>query len=284
MRCGSAPSSCASTRIEGARTLSTSALWCLRVTVAGQCLAAARTAWVAGSEVNDWLFMKAGLPEDITSRIDQFAAGALLAVAASAIVRPIRALLLFSAAWMVAVAFAIWTNPGSMVDDLAPIAHAVRVAAPLGLKLLQPGSGKKLTRSTARASIALWVLLLGVAATFVAHGLEALQHHGKFVDLIIGSAKTWLGWSISQSDAERLLTVIGIQDLILVALLLLRRWLWVAGWMAFWVISTALSRMTSMGGGSWHQSLIRIANGGVPLALFLAWWQLVRPIPTLFKK
>jgi len=228
--------------------------------------------------------MEAGLPENVASLIDQLAAGVLLAVAVSAIVRPIRALLLFSAAWMVAVSFAIWTNPGSTVDDLAPIAHAVRVAAPLGLIFLLPRSGEKLTLGIARTSIALWILLLGAAATFVAHGLEALQHYGRFVDLIIGSAKTWLGWNVSQSNAENLLTAIGIHDLLLAALLLLRRWRWVAGWMALWGFITAFSRVTSTGGADWHQSLIRIANGGVPLALFLAWWQLVRPVPTLFKK
>jgi len=255
----------------------------LRLTVAGQCIAAARNAWFASSEVNGWLFMKAGLPEHIASLADQVAAGVLLAVAASAIVRPIRALLFFNAAWMAAVALAVWDNPGTTVDALAPIAHGVRIAAPLGLALLTLRTGEELGGSSTRATLALWVLLVGVAATFVAHGLEALQHYGRFVDLIIGSAKRWLGWSITQARAEQLLTAIGVQDLILAVMLLSRRWRWVAGWMALWGICTALSRVTSMGGGSWHQSLIRIANGGVPLALFLGWWHLVRPSKALQK-
>ena len=259
-----------------------SSLWCLRITVAGQCLAAARTAWMVPSEINGWLFMKAGMPENVTSLIDQFAAGLLIAVAVSAIVHPVRALLFFSAAWMAALSLALFFDEGTTGDAPAPIAHAVRVAAPLGLMLLLPCPGKKSTPDTVRTSPAIWILLLGVAATFVAHGLEALQHYGRFVDLIIGSAKTWLGMNVSQSDAESLLTAIGVQDLLLAALLLLRRWRWIAGWMAFWGLSTALSRMTS--GGSWHESLIRIANGGVPLALFLGWWHLVRrPSNALFK-
>ena len=84
------------------------------------------------------------------------------------------------------------------------------------------------------------------------------------------------GQRLSQASAEQLLTVIGLQDFILAALLLLRRWRWIAGWMAIWGLATALSRVTSMGVDSWHQSVLRLANGGVPLTLFLAWHHLIR--------
>ena len=121
-----------------------------------------------------------------------------------------------------------------------------------------------------------WLLLLGASSTFIAHGIEAFEHYGRFVDLLIGSASR-VGLRLSQSSAETALTVIGVQDFLLVALLLLRRWRWVAGWMAFWGFATALSRMTTMGSGSWHQTAVRVANGGVPLAIFLAWRPLFRP-------
>ena len=257
-----------------------SLLWCLRITVAGQCLAAARIALAAGSEVNGWLFMVAGLPEDIARLTDQVAAGVLIATAASALFRPIRALLFFDAAWMLAISAAIFTNPGSSMSWLAPLAHGVRYAAPLALALLVTAPGRELSSDSARARLAVWAMLLGAAATFIAHGIEALEHYGRFIDLIIGSAKRWLGWSVSQDLAEQLLTVIGVQDLILAAMLLSRRWRWVAMWMALWGLFTALSRMTAMGGGSWHQTLLRSANAGVPLALFLGWWQLVRTTAT----
>ena len=75
--------------------------------------------------------MVAGLPEHIASLTDQVAAGVLLAVAASAIVRPIRALLFFNAAWMAAVALAVWNNPGTTVDALAPT-PPIEGAKPVG--------------------------------------------------------------------------------------------------------------------------------------------------------
>ncbi len=252
------------------------ALLCLRVSVALQCVAGARSAWVTGSEVNSWLFMTVGLPEATVGRIDQVAAGLLIVVAASALLRPARPLLVLGAAWMTAIAIAIRLNPGEMVDAMAPMAHAVRVAALLGLACLLPGRSAPLARSAAARTVGVWILLIGTAATLAAHGLEALGHHGRFVDLIIGSARRWLGWTLSQSSAEASLTVVGSMDLLLAALLLTRRWRWVAGWMALWGFVTALSRMTAMGGDAWFLSAARAANAGVPLALFLAWWQVVR--------
>lgn len=256
--------------------MSAPALLCLRVSVALQCIAEARNAWVAGSDVNGWLFMRAGLSESTAILTDQVAAILLVAIAASSLFRPLRPLLLLGAAWMAAVALAIWNNPGTTVDSLAPLAHAVRIAAPLGLALLLPEPRKLFNQRPARTSIGVWILLIGTAATFAAHGMEALGHYGRFVDLMIGSAQRWLGWDLSQSAAETSLTLIGIHDLLLAALLLSRRWRWVAGWMALWGFATALSRMTAMGGSSWYESAIRIANAGVPLALYLAWWQIVR--------
>lgn len=247
-----------------------SAYWCLRLTVALQCFAAARIAWVAGSAVNGWLFMKAGLPEHVGSSVDQVAAILLLLASLSAVLRPSRATCLLAAAWMFAVALATYLNPGTMVDSFALCAHAVRFTAPLCLALVLPSQKTALFEPAKPSMLPLWTLILSSSATYIAHGIEALEHYGRFIDLLIGSA-SGLGLNLSQSSAEAALTAIGAHDILLVTLLLLRRWRWVAGWMALWGFVTALSRMTTMGADSWHQTAIRIANGGVPLAIYLAW-------------
>ena len=249
------------------------ALWCLRLSVALQCFAAARIAWVAGSAVNGWLFMRAGLPEGVGSVTDQIAAIILLLVSASALFRPERILFLLGAAWMLAIALATFFNPGTTSDSLALCSHAVRIAAPLCLAIALPNHQAKLFGTITPSPTALWILLVGTAATFTAHGIEALQHYGRFVDLLIGSGQL-LGLTLSQSSAESILTGIGLHDLLLVILLFSRRWRGIAGWMAIWGFATALSRMTTMGGDSWHQTAVRVANGGAPLTIFLAWTQL----------
>jgi hypothetical protein len=256
------------------------ALWTLRLSIAALALASARNAWVPGSAINSWLFMEAGLPESVASGIDRLGAAIMVGVVISALVRPSRVLLLTGATWMLCVALARWDNPGATADELAPLSHAVRIGALLALALL---SGQPELERRSSAVLAGWVLLLGTSLTFVGHGIEALQHSGPFVDLMIGTVKRWTGQRLSQASAEQLLTVIGLQDFLLAALLLLRRWRWIAGWMAIWGLATALSRVTSMGVDSWHQSLLRLANGGVPLTLYLAWHHLIRSSSTTRK-
>jgi len=253
----------------------TNALWCLRLCVAVQCLSAARNAWEGVDAIHEWLFEKAGLLE-AANLTGQIAAVLLMIVAVSAILKPQRWLLALCCLWMFAIAFATKDNPGSESDTLALLAHAVRIALPIGLALLLPKSKKRIFGADAPPPIATWLLVLGCSATFAAHGIEAVRHNPEFTMLIFGSAD-WINWEPSQANVETILTVIGVHDFILVALLLLRRWRWVAGWMAFWGFTTALSRMTAMGDDVWYETFIRVANGGVPLALFLAWWQLVSP-------
>ena len=253
-----------------------SALWCLRLTVALQCFAAGRIAWVAGSTVNGWLFMRAGFPESVGGTIDQVAAALLLFISAAIIIYPKRSFCFLAAGWMFALALTTYLNPGTSVDSLALFAHAVRFMAPLCLAFVLPSTKSELFEDLKVSQTTAWLLLLGASSTFIAHGIEAFEHYGRFIDLLIGSASR-VGLKLSQSNAETTLTVIGVQDFLLVALLLLRRWRWVAGWMAFWGFATALSRMTTMGSGSWHQTAVRVANGGVPLAIFLAWRPLFRP-------
>jgi len=220
--------------------------------------------------------MKAGLSEGVASGADQVGAAIMAGVTVSALVRPSRVLMLAGATWILAIALARWDNPGAAADHLAPVSHAVRFCSLLALALL---AGKRDLECPAPMVAAGWVLLLGASLTFVGHGIEALRHSGPFVDLMIGTVRRWTDLRLTQATAEDLLTVIGLQDLLLAVLLLMRRWRWIAGWMALWGLVTALSRMTSMGMDSWHQSVLRLANGGAPLTLFLAWHHLTRPAP-----
>ena len=93
-----------------------SALWTLRLSIAALALASARNAWVPGSEINSWLFMKAGLPESVASGVDVLGAAIMVGVVISALVRPSRVLLLTGATWMLCVALARWDNPGATAD------------------------------------------------------------------------------------------------------------------------------------------------------------------------
>ncbi|MBI2042233.1 MAG: hypothetical protein HYT21_00560 [Candidatus Nealsonbacteria bacterium] len=106
-----------------------------------------------------------------------------------------------------------------------------------------------------------WVLKIAVAGEFIGHGVFALQ--GK---------KAWVDWfsTFGISDvgtATQFLFLIGIIDLTLAILILIRPIRIVLLWMAFWGFWTALVRPL-VGEPVWD-FVERWANWGAPLALLL---------------
>ncbi len=107
--------------------------------------------------------------------------------------------------------------------------------------------------------IAEWILRVAVAGEFIGHGVLALE--GK---------KDWIGWfakfGVANPDtATQLLFLIGLMDIALAILVLLRPVRAALLWMAFWGLWTALLRPI-VGMPVWD-FVERWANWGAPLAL-----------------
>ena len=108
---------------------------------------------------------------------------------------------------------------------------------------------------------AIWVLRVAVAGEFIGHGVFALQ--GK---------KDWVEWFVQfgVSDptvATQLLFILGIIDITLAVLVLVRPVRLALLWMVFWGFWTALLRPI-IGMPVWD-FVERWANWGAPLALLL---------------
>jgi len=106
-----------------------------------------------------------------------------------------------------------------------------------------------------------WVLRIAVAGEFIGHGAFALQ--GK---------KDWIGWfaQFGVSDAglaAKLLFFIGLLDIALAVLILIKPIRIALLWMTFWGFWTALLRPL-VGMPIWD-FVERWANWGAPLALLL---------------
>jgi len=103
-------------------------------------------------------------------------------------------------------------------------------------------------------------LRIGVAGEFLGHGLLAVQ--GK---------KDWIGWisqltNVSDPTARTILLIVGISDVLVALIVLVRPINWVLLWAVFWGFWTALVR--PLVGGSWLDFIERFANWGAPLALY----------------
>lgn len=106
-----------------------------------------------------------------------------------------------------------------------------------------------------------WVLRIAVAGEFLGHGVFALQ--GK---------EQWVGWisqltGASAPTAAILLTLVGISDILVAVIVLLKPIRLALLWAAFWGGWTALVRPL-VGLPMWD-FIERFANWGAPLALLL---------------
>ena len=110
-----------------------------------------------------------------------------------------------------------------------------------------------------------WVLRIAVAGEFIGHGVFALQ--GK---------KDWIGWfaqfGVSNAGtAAQLLFLLGLIDITLAIIVLIKPVRLALLWMTFWGLWTALLRPI-VGMPVWD-FVERWANWGAPLALlFLMGW------------
>lgn len=167
----------------------------------------------------------------------------------------------------------IWPPPE--VKRMFPImTQSLRMAAPLALIILDPWWSRAGRRWRLGVSGAL--LRLATAATFCAHAIEAGQHSGQFVDMLIEFAGMF-GLDLTERGAEQLLTAIALQDFGLAGLCLVCRSRVIIGWAAAWGLLTALSRLFVDGiGNGLHETLTRLPHAGGPLALLLIWHFLSR--------
>jgi len=258
--------------------------WGLRWIISFQCFGYAASLAVP-SHLNSWLLPLHG--DDFAGSVDTtialilWTAGCALPFLGRAslpafqskwscpVVRCDAALLCFVAGWAFANAVLSWQM--NIEDKFAatdPFGHAVRFVAPVVLLAFGTGTGSYLKLE--------WLLRIAIASTFIGHGLAAYWLKPGFVDLIVGTIDTFLGsdWRLAEERekiALLLLPWIGRIDFLLAALILIpfKRLRTVALWMAIWGFVTAVSRVTAFGWERWPDLMIRAANGGIPLLLWI---------------
>ena len=162
------------------------------------------------------------------------------------------------------------SEPGNIYKQGSLLNHAVRYVAPAALAVwmarVATNPGGLLEGKWARS------IEVAAAATFAGHGFNAIMGSPGHVELIQGTAANLLQLEVTVGTAKQWLRGIGVMDIVLATLLVTTKWRWVAAWMAVWGLVTAFSRLTAFGvGEGWDLALVRLPNGGVPLALWCLW-------------
>ena len=241
------------------------------------------------SDIYGWLYFDCDWSEPLAQSIDN--CGSLITVIAGVMIFCIAAIrgrlfngspwpnvfcwlnrtaAVWIAIWMVLISLAHMMRT-SVFAELVPAEHAVRYIAPLAIFF----SGEIVfclhdkNKIQFAAKFAITLLMLSASATFAAHGYKAVQCFGLFTDLILLSNLDFTRIDLSQQNAERLLIIVGVLDIVAAIALLLFRSRLAICYMAIWGFVTAASRMTAMGVDAWPEFLLRFANGGVPIAILL---------------
>ena len=252
----------------------------LRVVVAIQCwgMAAARLHHDQQTPLSEFLANGYDLGADKIPLLEDYAAYALIGCGLLTLLRPCWPVLIPVVVWQAAIAITTALAGEGTIPLLEPAEQATRFLTPMALLIIDfwpPRLKPGLTLT--RASIGL--LRLGTCATFAAHGLVAIyqfRHGGNFVDLILFSFEKVFQYDVERELAQNALAVIGALDVAVALSLLTSRSRALALWMAFWGLLTACSRTLAYGLEGYDMTLIRIANGGAPLAILIFWVSAVR--------
>jgi len=118
----------------------------------------------------------------------------------------------------------------------------------------------KITERIYQPSFFEWVLRVGVFGTFIGHGCTALLVKPNWISLI-----TCFGFSSDM--AAKMLPVIGIFDIIIAFIVLLKPYKGILYWAVFWTFITALSRVVANQGIL--EFIERFSNVACPLALLI---------------
>ncbi|MEX0685711.1 MAG: hypothetical protein WD267_05025 [Balneolales bacterium] len=242
--------------------------WIIRIAIFAQCLGIARLAF-SGSPFGYVMFMEWGWAHEATVEVEYYLGYLLILISISILVYPTRIVAALAAILFFGFSRAAMIDGGEPFSEWLLASHAVRFAAPIALILLLTPWKNSKDEYIGQKTV-LWLMIGGLALTFLAHGIQAFLLHPHFVDYIIGSAQTLLQWRVDQSTAELLLRFIGIVDIIVVALLLISSTRqYAASWMIFWGLITALSRMTDVGFHAYYEVLIRFSHFCIPLAIII---------------
>ena len=237
----------------------------LRIAVVATCIGTSARLLRYGGPVLSWLWMQHGWSEAAAVKLEYAAAFGLLACIPFVFWRQAWPVLKLVAARLLLSMFAsMFTEPWH--PELEPGAHAARYLAPLALAAFcakADARGRKLGE---------WLLRVGVGATFIAHGIEALLSRAQFLDYLIGASWKLLRFDLPESGAHGILLTIGVIDVLVgAAVMIPKRWRALALWLAFWGLLTAFARIVYLGWANWPETLIRVTNGAVPLTLFFLW-------------
>lgn len=215
------------------------------------------------SAIESYLFLGLGISDSITSIIDTTVGCLLVLVTGINIWRPNRLICIAVGLFFVLESIADTYMGGSFSAKYALASHAARFGLAFGVAFLAEANSFKSNRN-----FAVNVIQFSICLTFVAHGLEAINHHPQFVDFIIGTTHKVTSLRISEPHATAFLLVVGMID-VLVAILVVSKINDKIAliYMLCWGLLTASIRIIYWAEMGFFPFWLRSSHWGIPLLL-----------------
>jgi hypothetical protein len=115
-----------------------------------------------------------------------------------------------------------------------------------------------------------WFLLaiqFSIFLIFLSHGIGCFLKNGVYIDYILGFFNDFTTISMKQKDAEQLLNIIGVVDVAVAVLVLIKASNYLLYWLIFWGFLTAMLRVLDASILNYVEFLIRVPHFGLPLVL-----------------
>lgn len=171
-------------------------------------------------------------------------------------------------AFIVGYALLSYFNGGKAFLELSLISAVSKWWLPL-LTLIANNAHYNQKHSFSRGF--LFGIQLSIFLIFLSHGIGCFLKNALYIDYIIGFVGDYTPFSIKQYQAEQLLNIIGIIDVVVAVLVLLKPSKNLLYWLIFWGLLTSLLRIVDAGIFNYIEFLIRTPHFGVPIAMLIIW-------------
>jgi hypothetical protein len=129
----------------------------------------------------------------------------------------------------------------------------------------------------------LFGIQLSIFLIFMSHGIGCFLKNALYIDYIIGFIGDYTPFSIKQYQAEQLLNIIGIIDVVVAVLVLVKPSKSLLYWLIFWGLLTSLLRIVDAGIFNYTEFLIRAPHFGLPIAMLIIWNEKIKAKKLFFQ-
>lgn len=117
----------------------------------------------------------------------------------------------------------------------------------------------------------LFAVQLSIFLIFMAHGIGCLLKNALYIDYILGLVGDYTSFSMKQNQAEQLLNIIGVIDVVVAILVLIKPFKTLIYWLIFWGFLTSLLRIVDASILNYTEFLMRVPHFGLPIVMLIIW-------------